>query len=428
MVVNKRLRTILRVLAGAILLLLGCWTVDYSWPQRSVRYDRHLYSDKAAQQLRYHPKAQYAFGMQAWLQQQPERAATFFRQAVSQDVLFLDAWLRLAETEAVMGDKEKAKAILTFTTEMTDQVLRWKWPQMVLAHELDVPTHLYRNTNYLLSRSMLTQDTLQLLHTFLGGSASAVIAVLEPVNLAAYLEWLMRWGMTDESMQVWQAMTAAAEPKKEIALRYAHFLVNHKRITPSVAIWQKYTGRIGLTNPGFERKVTGQGFDWRHWGEKDGNWELKRVYSEAVEGDYCLKITFNGQKNIAFQNLYQIFAVNPREMYRLKYAWKSRGITTDEGPVVEIVGYDKRGLYRTGPMITGSNGWQEESISFVVPAETQAAVVRLRRRTSMRFDSKIRGTVWLDNFRLEKIESDKSALAVEQSSTSTKNTTRSQFN
>ncbi len=169
--------------------------------------------------------------MHAWLQQQPERAAGYFRQAVSQDTLFLDAWLRLAETEAALGHKEKAKAILNFTTDMTEQVFRWKWPQILLARELGMQERLYGNTNYLLSRKVLVQDALQLLHTHLGGDASAVIAVLDPLNLAAYLDWLMRWGMTDESLMVWQAMTAAAEPEKEIALRYAHFLVNHKRIT-----------------------------------------------------------------------------------------------------------------------------------------------------------------------------------------------------
>jgi hypothetical protein len=175
-----------------------------------------------------------------------------------------------------------------------------------------------------------------------------------------------------------------------------------------VDIWQKYTGSIGLTNPGFETSLTGQGFDWRYWGEKDGSWELKRVYNEAVEGEYALKIRFDGQENVSFQHLYQIFAVNPQDRYRLTYAWKSRAITTDEGPFVEIVGYEAQGLYLAGPMITGSNGWHEESIAFEVPADNQAAVVRLRRRTSMRFDSKIRGTVWLDNFRLEKIETDRS--------------------
>ena len=396
----------LRILITAILSVLGCWTVYYNWPQRSVRYGSYAYSEEEAQQLRFYPDAQYAYGMHAWLQQQPDRAAGFFRQAVSQDVLHLDAWLKMAEAEAAQGHKEKAKAILTFTTDMTNQVFRWKWPQMLLARELGMKKHLYGNTNYLLSRNVLEQDALQLLHTHLGGDASAVIAVLEPVNLAAYLDWLMRWGMADESVRVWQAMTVVAEPEKETALRYAHFLVNHKRIPASIDIWQKYTGSAGLTNPGFEESVTGQGFDWRHWGEKDGKWELKRVYSEAVEGDYALKVTFNGQENISFQHLYQIFAVNPQEKYRMTYAWKSRGITTDEGPFVEIYGYDKRGLYNAGPMITGSQGWHEESIEFEMPADSRAAVVRLRRRTSMRFDSKIRGTVWIDNFRLEKVETE----------------------
>ena len=391
-----------RILITAILSALGCWTVYFNWPQRSIRLNSYTYSDEEAQQLKYYPKAQYSLGMHAWLQQQPERAAGFFRQAVSQDVLFLDAWLRLAETEAARGREEKAKDILTFTADMTEQVYRWKWSQLLLARELGMQNRLYRNTNYLLSRKVLVQDTLQLLHTHLGGEASAVIAVLEPVNLAAYLDWLMRWGMTDESLMVWQALNAIVEPDKETALHYAHFLLSHKRITPSVDIWQKYTGSAGLTNPGFERNITGQGFDWRHWGEKDGNWELKRVNDDTVEGEYALKIKFHGQENISFQHLYQIFALDPQEEYRLMYAWKSKEITTDEGPFVEIIGYDTQGLYLAGPMITGSNGWHEESIVFEAPADSRAAVVRLRRRASMRFDSKIRGTVWLDNFRLEK--------------------------
>jgi hypothetical protein len=79
-----------------------------------------------------------------------------------------------------------------------------------------------------------------------------------------------------------------------------------------VDIWQKYTGSTGLTNPGFEKTIIGQGFDWRHWGEKEGAWALKRVNDETAEGSYALKITFKGQENIAFHHLYQIFAVIPR--------------------------------------------------------------------------------------------------------------------
>ena len=100
--------------------------------------------------------------MRAWFQQQPEVATRYFRQAVSQNVLFLDAWLRLSETELAMGYEKKAKEILTFTINMTDKVFRWKWPQMLLARELDMQKRFYRDTNYLLSHKVLQQDALQL--------------------------------------------------------------------------------------------------------------------------------------------------------------------------------------------------------------------------------------------------------------------------
>jgi hypothetical protein len=235
---------------------------------------------------------------------------------------------------------------------------------------------------------------------------------LEPANLPAYLDWLMRWGMTDDSLAVWQVLTAIGEPDGDTALRYAHFLVDRKRIDASAEIWEKATGSTGLTNPGFENDISGLAYDWRYWKEKDGNWALKRVNARTAEGSHALRIEFNGRENLAFHHLYQIFTVDPQTTYRLSYAWKSRGITTDQGPFVEIYSYDKKGLYQAGPMIMGTHGWHEESIAFETPADSHAAVVRLRRRTSMRFDSKIRGVLWIDNFRLEKTEADAPTAAV----------------
>ena len=392
-----------RILITIVLSILGCWTVYYCWPQRSVRYGSYTYSDKEAHRLRFYPKAQYAHGMRAWFQQQPEVATRFFRQAVSQNVLFGDAWLRLSETELAMGYEKKAKEILTFTTNMTDKVFRWKWPQMLLARELDMQKRFYRDTNYLLSHKVLQQDALQLLHTHFEGRASAVVSVLDPAHLTVYLNWLIQWGMTDESLLVWSAMTEVLEPDKEVALRYSHFLLNHKRVTESIDIWQKYAGSGSLTNPGFEKDMTCQGFDWRYYGEKDGRWELKRDNYEAAEGDFALKITFNGKENISFQHLFQIIPVNPEEKYRLTYAWKSTGLTTDQGLFVEIYSYDSQGLYQTSPMITGTHGWREDSIQFEIPEGCHAAVLRLRRQPSKRFDSKIKGMLWIDDFRLQPI-------------------------
>jgi hypothetical protein len=388
-------------LVGVVLILLGGWAVYANWPLRAIRFNELDYSEPAAQRLIDYPEAQYAFGMQAWTDQQAEKAADFYRQAVSQNVLFIDAWLRLAEVEAAMGQESKAGAILAFVDGMTGQVQRWKWSQMVLASQLGMNAKFYGYANDLLARGTLTQDTLQLLHTHFGGEASAILNVLAPQNQAVYLDWLMRWGMAEESLAVWPALTAATPPDKNLALRYAHFLLSHKRINQSVEIWRQYTGSSALTNPGFENKITGRAFDWRLSVEKEGNWELKRVFSESAEGNYALRLKFNGKANISFHHLYQIIAVTPNTDYRLSYTWKAIGITTDQGPFLEIIGYDKRGLHEIGTMMTGTHGWHDDFIDFSVPDNCHAVVVRLRRKTSMRFDSKIRGTIWLDNFKLE---------------------------
>ncbi|MGA6924326.1 MAG: hypothetical protein WBY88_01525 [Desulfosarcina sp.] len=398
------MHTPFRILISAVLLVLGWWTAYSSWPQRLIDAGGYTFSEEEARRLADYPAAQYAYGVQAWMETQPEKAATYFRRTVSEQVLALDAWLKLAEAEAAMGHAQRAKEILAFTMELTEQVFKWRWSQALLARELAVEATFYRSINDLLSRQTLVQDALQLLHTHLDGQTSTVITALEPAYLPAYLDWLMRWGMAEESGAVWQIMASDAEVDKATALRYAHFLLSHKRIDAAVEIWRSATGTTGLTNPGFESDISSQGFDWRYWGEKDGGWELKRTHSESAEGDYALRIDFKGAENISFQHLYQIVPTPPGKAYRFSYRWKTRGITTDQGPFVEIFSYDGQALYHKGDIMSATHDWQAGDITFTVPADCRATVVRLRRLPSMRFDSKIRGTLWLDDFRLEKIE------------------------
>ncbi len=97
--------------------------------------------------------------------------------------------------------------------------------------------------------------------------------------------------------------------------------------------------------------------------------------------------------------------MTPGAHYRITYAWQSRSITSDQGPFVEIFGYDAKGLYQAGPMLTGTRKWHEATIEFKAPETCHAAIVRLRRRQSMRFDNKIRGTLWIDHFQLHRIGS-----------------------
>ena len=213
----------------------------------------------------------------------------------------------------------------------------------------------------------------------------------------------MRWGMTDKTQNLWQRLIEMAPPKSDIGLEYAHFLLQKKRIVESREVWCRYMADEYITSPGFEAEITRKGFDWRFWNGRDNNWEINRVSDTRFEGDYALKIVFKGFENVSFHHVYQIITAEPVEDFRLSYSWKSRDITTDQGLFVEVFSYDAKGLYKAGPMMTGSTDWRQEVMHFVLPENSQAAIIRLRRHKSDRFDSKISGTLWVDNFQIERV-------------------------
>ena len=399
----KYTRQIFRILLTVVLLSMTGWTILNNWRQGTSHFESFRYSEEEAKKFIKYPKIQYAIGMDAWTRQDTASAARYFRNSISSDVLFIDGWLRLAEAEATMQNKKKAKAILSYTIGITQNVYRWKWPQMLLASELGMEKILYGNANYLLSNGLLKQDALQFLHSHFNSNAQTVVSVLNREHWKSYLEWLMNWSMVKESLSVWKVMKNQTTPQKKTALQYANFLLHNKYIKESKEIWQEYTGKAGISNPGFETQYTGMGFDWRSWKEKDGIYEVTRVNRNVREGDYALKIQFWGSENVDFYHFYQIFTTEPSAKYRLTYAWKSQGITTDEGPFIEIIGYDNDGVYAAGPKVSGTHQWREVIIDFDVPEGCHACIVRLRRQPSDRFDSKLKGTVWLDDFQVEKI-------------------------
>ena len=193
-----------RCVVTVILVVLGSWLLYHNWQLRRIRYENYNFTAEEAQKLKNFPDAQYAYGMRAWSRNEAQKASAFFRQAVSADPLYMDAWLRLAESEAASGHLEKSRAMLTFVAETANGVYRWQWPQMLLARDLGMDDVFLKNANDLLGHRKLVQDTLHLLDLHYGADTAAVVGVLQSENLVPYLQWLMRWGRVDDTGTVWQ--------------------------------------------------------------------------------------------------------------------------------------------------------------------------------------------------------------------------------
>lgn len=397
-------RTVSISIVFLALSLPSLWLVIYNGHLRAIFYKTYAFTVNEGKTFKHHPRFLYLYGLNAWLQNDSITAARFFRQVVLKDALHIDAWIRLSQAELVLGDMDSARTILAFMDPLTQNVYRWKWRQTLLAYDLGIKETVIRNINFLVNHQKMTQDAFQLLDTHVSKSMRETVDILDRDNLIPLLKWLINWDRVDDAEIVWNKMTNSVIVEKDILLKYIHFLINKKRVPKAAEIWRSHTGNEGLTNAGFEKEVTGLGFDWRYTPDNENKWTIRRTTSNAFNGAYSLKIIFEGKENVSFAHLYQVTPVDPSKVYRLTYNWRSNDISTDQGPFIDIYGYDCKNFYFKGPMIFGTNDWKEQNVEFTIPENCHAVVIRLRRQMSRRFDNKISGTLWLDNFGLETLK------------------------
>ena len=386
-------------LVTLILVLLSTWLISSSRQRLSVHRAHFSYTAEEGRQLRNYAAAQYAFGYHFWFYNQFQPAEKYFRRAVVADMLYVDAWIKLGQIGASGGDPQKARQILAYTDRLTRRVFRWKWPQTLLALKLGLHDLFLRNINALVPFPAMRQNALFVLDQHDNGNALAAALSLIPANRPFYLDWLMRARRVKDAIAVWPQLDPETTGNDALQIRYVNFLLANKYVAEAKNVWLR-AGHTGITNPGFERPILRRAFGWHIMGPRKKSWSVRRMFISGQKTGRVLQIAFNGTENVNFYHVYQIVPVDPGKKYELTYEWQSDEISTDRGPFVEIYGYGCKGLYAHGPMMTGTHGWHPEQVAFTVPESCEAMVIRIRRRPSYRFDSKISGRLFIDDFRL----------------------------
>jgi len=386
-----------------VLVALMVWLLPASWQDRRVWPGPEAVLTEPPERYRDNAEVQLLLGYQALMQERLNEAETFLRQAIAANVTSMDAWLRLAEAKAAKGLAEPARAILRMVAERTRDVLRWQWTQAMLARELGMTDVGTASLNRLVAAGRSVNDALYLLETDHGNHTAAVLDNLLPENREPYLRWLMQWRRPDDAALVWQALPPDRQNDPILRLSFIDFLINSDRMPLARDLWQPLADPSGITHPGFEGTLTQKAFDWR-FSNRKGEWVIQQTGYPFHTGRKALEVHFAGQTNADFSGLYQVVPVHPGRPYRLTYWWKARQITSDQGPFMEVTGKGCKGRYQKGPMIVDTEEWTQVTLEFDVPKDCDGVVVRLRRVPSRRFDNKLGGTLWLDDFSLQPME------------------------
>ena len=225
-------------------------------------------------------------------------------------------------------------------------------------------------------------------------------------NIVTYMNFLINNNKIDESFVVWKEINERNIDTEDFSERYMDFLLRNNEINKALILWEASYGKIDdsklVANGGFESKPVNSGFGWKI--KKSDKAFIGYDWEEKVEGKYSLNVVFNGRENVNFQNISKIIPVDSESDYKFTSYIKTDDITTQNGVFWELACYPIYKLFLTNTEIfTGNHDWTKIEKNISVPESCNALKITLKRNLSNKLDKFISGKVWLDEVRLQKI-------------------------
>lgn len=160
-----------------------------------------------------------------------------------------------------------------------------------------------------------------------------------------------------------------------------------------------------ITNGGFEKLLAVPDetyFGWKASSLPVDKVEIKTDPTQKMEGTRSLRLLFSGYIKPNFYNLWQSVAVQPKEKYRLSFFVKTEGLKSAGSPLIELINAnDDKLIVSTKPLPIGSSEWQEIVLDFTTPQNSEGIIIRTNRIFCGDV-CPIFGTVWLDDFKINK--------------------------
>jgi hypothetical protein len=337
------------------------------------------------------------------------RALAYYRALLRSDAASPYVWAHLAQFYSQSSDMEKA-AWCAHRAE----TLGWRVAPALLDA---VHARVAQSDKVAVLRSgrqvlTLVRDYDSFIFRYYDAEELPVPAILDggiPPTLDAAGSWLMHVIERNDRQAAaltWAWMRGHSLTSPQLLNQYTAFLIGRGDLDGAAGEWNAFysgtrpEGGNLLYNGGFERPLTGGPFDWNISPENGVQASIDRQVAHT--GAASVRIDFPGAENVSFQGV-STSAVVYGSTVRLSVFFKSDGITTNEGVRVAVADAQRpdRFSFVSDPL-TGSTDWRKLEYSFALPAQTRLLRISLVRRPSLKFDNKVAGTAWFDDFELTK--------------------------
>jgi hypothetical protein len=159
-----------------------------------------------------------------------------------------------------------------------------------------------------------------------------------------------------------------------------------------------------FANSGFENVISSPGasiFGWQI--NPVAQTEVAVDSSQHHSGLRSLRIIFNGFAKSGYYNITQLVVVEPATRYRFTGYVRTQDLKSGGAPLIEVASTaDNKVLGTSEAFPLGRNDWQQVTIEFSTPADTEAVYVRTNRAFCGDV-CPIFGIIWYDDFNLERL-------------------------
>jgi hypothetical protein len=341
-----------------------------------------------------------------------QRAIRLYQTALSFDPHSADTWLDLGTAYESEGDLAAARNAFV---------------QAKRVYPLS-PEVSWRYGNFLLRRGELDPAFAEIRHAVetdpkRGAAAFALCMRFEP-NVDAVLDRVLPHSQdaylnvisalaeqekTDQALAVWSRL-ATLHPQLQLSDSYSllEVLLHKRQMADAQRVWDQALPFSGVSRPpappgslvwdgGFESNVVGGGFTWRY-SSFMGGVVITLDAKEKHSGKRSLRLTFNGLSNANFNDVCQYIPVQPSTSY-LFSAWvQTRSLSTDQGVRFGLhsLGDSSSSIAWTDD-VKGTQPWTKVELPWTSGNDVRELQICVSRNPSAKFDSKIRGSAWIDD-------------------------------
>lgn len=344
-----------------------------------------------------------------------QRAVRAYQTALSFDPLSADTWLDLAtsyETENDLASAKNAFLQAQRAYPLSPEV-SWRYGNFLLRRgEIDAA---FREFRLAVESDPKRGAAAFALCMRVQPDVQAVLDRVFPHSQEAYLSVinaLSEQGETNRALVVWSAL-ADLHPQFRLPDSYGLLaaLIRKRQMSDAKRVWDQALSFAGISRPadpsgslvwdgGFEENLPGGGLTW-YYPSFIGGVQIGLDSTEKHSGKHSLRLTFNGLVNVNFNDVCQYVSVQPAKAY-LFSAWvQSRSLSTDQGVRFGLHSYGDSGnsvAWTTD--VQGTQPWTHIELPWTSGVDVQQVQICVSRNPSAKFDSKIRGSAWVDDVSL----------------------------